>query len=80
MEEHLTRKIVFTGDQDIYRVEGLTEAEVAAVDEQYDVLKAFSVPQLLEVARRRMVAASERGQFNPDSWMLLASVGQGAQT
>jgi|688.fasta_scaffold1077229_2 hypothetical protein len=75
----LDRRIVFTGDKNLYRVDGLTDTEMADVEEQYDRLKALSVPQLLEVARRRMVVASERGQMSPDSWMQLASVGQEVQ-
>lgn len=69
MTDQPTGIVKFTKDPDLFEVDGLTRTDVEHIDQRYADLSDLKVPQLLEIARRRMVAAAEAGKFDPSDWI-----------
>jgi hypothetical protein len=75
MSQTPTGAVSFTGGSDLFEVKGLTDADLAQINERYGDLSDLKVSQLFEIARRRMLEASKKGAFDPESWSVSLSIG-----
>jgi len=78
-ERQATGYLRFTGDDEIFQVQGLSEDDFQMIEDRHSELSNLKVTQLLEIARRRMVKAAQNGQLDLENWHNLASIAQDLQ-